>query len=129
MKLFPVRTRDNFVSVLLVLGGLPMVAVFGCHSAQIDATVENRTGAPIELLEVDYPSASFGADKLAAGADFHYRFQVRGTGAVKVQYSESGSHQELEASGPELEERAEGKLEIVLLPGGKAEFRPALEHR
>jgi hypothetical protein len=53
--------------------------------------VENRTGAAIELLEVDYPSASFGADTLASGADFHYRFQVRGSGPVKVQYTEDGS--------------------------------------
>ena len=40
----------------------------GCHSYHVDVTVENRTGGAIQLLEVDYPSASFGADSLAAGA-------------------------------------------------------------
>ncbi len=34
-----------------------------CHSYHIDAAIENRTGADIQLLEVDYPSASFGAAK------------------------------------------------------------------
>jgi hypothetical protein len=105
--------------------GLPLLALgflCGCHSYQIDATVENRTGAAIELLEVDYPSASFGADNLAAGADYHYRFQVRGSGPIKVQYSETGNHRMRQMSGPEVFERQEGDLEIVLLPGGKARF-------
>ena len=106
---------------------LPILAfVCGCHSYHIDATVENRTGAAIDLLEVDYPSASFGADRLAADADYRYRFQVRGSGPIKVQYSDSSSHQQRQMTGPELFERQEGRLEIVLLPGGKAEFHPEL---
>jgi len=98
----------------------------GCHSYRIDATVENRTGTTIELLEVDYPSASFGSDHLAAGAEYHYRFQVRGNGPVKVQYTESASHQVRQTSGPEISELQEGRLEIVLLPGGKVDFYPNL---
>jgi len=101
------------------------LASAGCHSYHIETTVENRTGMAIQLLEVDYPSASFGANNLAAGADFHYRIQVRGTGPVKVQYSSIGGLQE-QISGPELTERQEGGLVIVLLPGGKAEFQPKL---
>jgi hypothetical protein len=111
----------------LLLGtGFTCGFVCGCHSYQIETTVENRTGTAIELLEVDYPSASFGADELAAGADFHYRFQVRGSGPVKVQYSEAGSHRVRQMIGPEVSERQEGRLEIVLLPDGKAEFQPHL---
>lgn len=125
MKLFARRAAAIFRPILLPLLGLPVLsAVCGCHSHQIDATVENRTGAPIELLEVDYPSASFGADKLAAGADFHYRFQVRGGGALKLQYSEN--RQLRQVNGPQLFERQEGQIEIVLLPAGKAEFHPTL---
>ena len=101
--------------------------ITGCHSYHIDATVENRTGAAITLLEVDYPSASFGADRIAAGSDFHYRFQVRGSGAVKVQYTEEPGHAIRQMSGPTLRERQEGRLEILLLPGGKAEFHGALK--
>ena len=79
------------------------------------------------MLEVDYPSASFGADSLAAGSDFHYRFQVRGSGPVKVQYTEQPSRAPQQVSGPTLHERQEGRLQIVLLPGGKAEFHGDLE--
>jgi hypothetical protein len=112
---------------MLLAVGLPIVsALSGCHSYHIETTVENRTGAPIELLEVDYPSASFGADKLAADTTFHYRFQVRGSGPLKVQYTDSATHAIRQTNGPEVHELQEGTLEIVLLPGGKAEFHPAL---
>jgi hypothetical protein len=97
----------------------------GCHSYHIDMTVENRTGGAIQLLEVDYPSASFGADSLAADAVFRYRIQVRGSGPLKVEYTGSDGRQ-VQVGGPALAERQEGQVEIVLLPGGKAEFHPQL---
>lgn len=105
---------------------LPFIcALAGCHSYHVETTVENRTGAAIQLLEVDYPNASFGADSLAAGADFHYRIQIDGSGPVKVQYTAEGGRQ-VQIGGPKLSQRQEGRLEIVLLPGGKAEFHPEL---
>src|ERR1700691_5368344 len=78
-----------------------------CHSYHIDATIENRTGAPIQLLEVDYPSATFGADSLAADGSFHYRFQVRGSGQLKVSYT-AANGQTVQISGPALAERQQG---------------------
>jgi hypothetical protein len=106
--------------------GLAVVVVLaGCHSVHVDIMVENRTEARIRLLELDYPSASFGADSLAAGATFHYRIKVQGGGPVKVQYAtEDGRHPQIQ--GPALNENEEGSLEIVLLPNGKADFMPHL---
>jgi hypothetical protein len=102
-----------------------LMAATACHSYHIDATVENRTGAPVQLLEVDYPSASFGADSLSAGQIFHYRIQLRGSGPLKVQYTGADGRQ-AQIDGPTVVERQEGTLEIVLLPGGKVEFHPHL---
>ncbi len=116
------RVRGGLCVLTLLAGTM---ASSGCHSYHIETTVENRTGAAIQLLEVDYPSASFGADSLASGADFHYRIQIRGTGPVKVQYTGAGDHQE-QIGGPALAERQQGRLVIVILPGGKAEFQPEL---
>lgn len=100
-----------------------LVWAAGCHSYHIDMTIENRTGAAIQLLEVDYPSASFGADKLAAGEIFRYSIQVRGSGPLKVEYTGSDGRP-TQISGPTLVERQEGGIQIVLLPDGKAEFHP-----
>ena len=100
------------------------ITISACHSYHIDATVENRTGAAISVLEVDYPSASFGADTLAADGVFRYSLQTRGSGPVKVQYTIGG--RTVQISGPTLFEKQEGSIEIVLLPDGKAEFHPKL---
>lgn len=108
------------LSLLLCL--LPILA---CHSYHIETTIENRTGAPITLMEVDYPSASFGVDALAAGASYHYRIQTRDSGQITVQYTVSIGHQ-VQVKGPTLYEKQEGSLEIILLPDGKAEFHPSL---
>jgi hypothetical protein len=97
----------------------------GCHSYHIETTVENRTGEVIRLLEVDYPSASFGSDRLAAGAVLHYRIQLRGSGPLQVAYTASDGRQ-VRVDGPVLAEPQEGRLGIVLLAGGKAEFLPQL---
>jgi hypothetical protein len=102
-----------------------LLATTVCHSYHVETTVENRTGEPIQLLEVDYPSASFGADSLPAGALFHYRIQLQGAGPLKVQYTTGNGHQ-AQIEGPTVAERQEGRLQIVLLPGGKAEFYPRL---
>ena len=117
--------RAGFRSPLYAATVLSAFFFSACHSYHIDATIENHTGAPIQLLQVDYPSASFGVDSLAPATDFHYRFQVRGSGQLKVSYT-AANGQTVQISGPTLAERQQGTLEIVLEPGGKAEFHPQL---
>ena len=102
-----------------------MLALAGCHSYHVETTIENHTGGLIRLLEVDYPSASFGVNSLAAGEEYHYRIQLRGSGPIKVQYS-GNDGRKAQVEGPMLFEQQEGRIEIVLLPGGKAEFDPEL---
>jgi hypothetical protein len=100
-------------------------ALSACHSYHIEATIQNRTGGAITLLEVDYPSASFGADSLAAEGVFHYRIQTRDSGPLKVQYTASNGHQ-VQFTGPTLYEKQEGAVEIDLLPDGKTEIHADL---
>lgn len=107
----------------IMLAGL--LTAFGCHSAYVDVSIENRTGATVRLLEVSYPSASFGAGSLAAGATLHNRIQLRGSGAVKLTFT-NGKEQSTEIAGPQLGEKQQGSLQIVLLADGKAEFHPNL---
>src|ERR1017187_5687394 len=115
------KFRAGFLAAIAA----PVFLTFcGCHSYHIETTVENRTGGAIQLLEVDYPSASFGVDKLAAGAEYQYRIQLRGNGPLKVQYTagQGTQTQTIQIEGPTVAERQEGRLGIVLLPGGKADF-------
>jgi len=118
--------RAKFYPIAILL--LVCSAATGCRSYHVGITVENRTGAPIQLVEVDYPSASFGAGSLAPGANLQYQIQVRGTAPIKVQYTGAGGVQK-QVSGPALSEGDEGQLQIILLPDGKAEFTPQLSHR
>jgi len=83
-----------------------------CHSATIAATVSNRSGEPLTLVEIDYPSASFGTQTLAAGQDFHYRFKVIGSGPTTVLWTDS-AHHDRKVSGPALREGDEGKLTVT----------------
>jgi hypothetical protein len=106
--------------------GLVLIGCKTYESHWIDADVENQTGESIHELEIDYPTASFGSNGLAPGAALHYRFQIRGSGPVKVQYLfENG--RPASAQGLNLEEHQQGQLTIRLLPQGKVEFVPKLK--
>jgi hypothetical protein len=105
----------RFIPALALLTSL--IATTGCRSPYVAATVSNRTSHAIDLLEVDYPSASFGTQNLAPGADFHYRFKVLGSGSMKLLYTDS-THQDHKSDGPFLKEGAEGPLAIVITDTG-----------
>jgi hypothetical protein len=102
---------------LRILALLPVLIVAGCHSPYVEATVSNHTSQPLLLLEVDYPSASFGTQSLAPGADFHYRFKVLGSGNMKLTYTDSSRHDQ-KSEGPFLKEGAEGPIAIIVAPDG-----------
>ncbi len=122
----PSRYRSGILAQLLfAIATVPAILLTACHSYHIDTTIVNRTGAPVQLLEVDYPSASFGADVIAAGASFHYRFQARGSGPLKITYTGANDKQ-IQITGPTLDERQQGQLKVILLPQGKAQFLPKL---
>ena len=117
------RNLPKFALPAILLIGLSLFTA--CHSYHIEATVENRTGGTVTLLEVDYPSASFGSDTLAPDGVFHHRIQTRGNGPINVQYT--GPHgRAVQVQGPDIYEQQDGSIQIVLLPNGKAEFHPAL---
>ena len=114
----------GWIAAAMLLPALGLVS--GCHSYQVDTVVQNRSGNDVKLLEVDYPSAGFGTDVLRAGASYHYRFQIRGSGPVKVQYTEAKTLTVRQIVGPDLYEGQEGRLTIALLPQGKADFTAVL---
>jgi hypothetical protein len=87
----------------------------GCHSPFVEATISNHTADPIALIEVDYPSASFGTQTLAPGQDFHYSFKILGDGPTTLLWTDA-AHHDHKASGPALREGQEGQLSIIFNP-------------
>lgn len=97
----------------------------GCHSAFINAHIVNDTGGAVSEVEVDYPSASFGKDRMTAGATYDYRFKVLGSGPVKVEWlNGKGQQQTITAGHLTLSEGDEGALDVVLhMTGAEINFR------
>jgi hypothetical protein len=115
----------KFYGTVLLLG-CGLAGLTGCKSYWIDATVENQTGAAIHELEVEYPTASFGSNGLAAGGAMHYRLQVRGNGPIKVAYT-AADGKTIHLQGPNLAEHEQGQITVRLLAAGKVEYLPKLE--
>ena len=93
----------------------PLVLLGGCRSAFVNATVHNASGQSVSLIEIDYPSASFGVQTLAPAADLHYRFKILGSGPVKIMYTDAQNHEHT-SLGPTLHEGLAGTLEVTISP-------------
>ena len=122
-------TRANLSTRLgAVAASVILLALCGCHSSYVAATVRNASGGPVTLLEVDYPSASFGPGSLADGASFNYRFKILGSGSTKVLWTDA-AHKEHNVAGPELHEGEEGPLLVTLTHAGQATWDSQVHHR
>jgi hypothetical protein len=112
-------------SIRLLAAGFCLISglclMTGCASRYVQATIENHTDAPLRLIEVDYPSASFGTSQLAPHAVFHYRFKVQGSGAVTMSFT-GATGQARNAIGLELAEGEQGSLGISIEPGDRVRW-------
>ncbi len=97
----------------LALAALALVGLTGCHSHYVEADVVNHSGAAVSLVEVDYPSASFGKESLANGAVYHYRFKILGDGPTKILWTDA-QRKDHDVAGPSLQEGQEGSLTVTL---------------
>ena len=104
------------------LGLSASVLLAGCHSKYIQTTVVNASSGPLHVVQVAYPSASFGTQDLLPGQVFHYRFKVIGSGPVKLDFTDARM-QEHQQNGPELHEGDEGQLLIRFPAQDRAEFQ------
>jgi hypothetical protein len=85
----------------------------GCRSAYVEADIVNGSASSVSLVELDYPSASFGTGALAAGQTFHYRFKILGNGGTKILWTDSG-HRDHSVTGPALQEGQQGSLTVTI---------------
>jgi hypothetical protein len=119
------RSLNRYRLSAVFLAGFVCLGVNACRSAFIETTIRNDGDAPLKLVEVDYPSASFGTQALAAHSVYHYRFKVQGSGAIKLSY-EGADSKTSTATGPVLDEGQHGGLLIAIDPAGKVSWTESL---
>jgi len=107
---------------------LPLILLFGCHSSFVEVTIDNQSPTPLRLVEVDYPSASFGAEAIPANSKFNYRFKVQGSGPLKLEFTDAQGKLH-DTDGPQLREGQEGRLIITIDSAGNVSWQPTLTSR
>ncbi len=90
---------------------LLFVFLAGCRAHMVTIKLVNTSAAPLSTIIVDYPSATFGKDKLAPGETFSSPVKLTDDGALKVQFTDAngGNHT---YTGPMLHRNQEGIIEI-----------------
>jgi hypothetical protein len=113
--------RKDYPVVLALLAG---VMLAGCRSRVVDVTIVNH-GPTVHVMEFDYPNASFGANQLAAGAKYSYRFQIQGSGPLSLQY-EDATGKNRAFQGPKVDLGDQGTLVVNIGPSGEVSWNPQL---
>jgi hypothetical protein len=103
---------------------LCLVGLAGCRSRFVEVTIVNQ-GPTLHVMEFDYPSASFGANQLASGAKFHYRFKVQGSGSLSLMYEDSAGKTHT-AAGPKVDLGEQGSLLVNVDPAGAVTWTSSL---
>lgn len=98
---------------VVFLAGIFCCGLTACRSAFVETTIRNDGDSPLRLIEVDYPSASFGTQALAAHAVYHYRFKVQGSGEITLSFAGADGKTRT-STGPALAEGQHGGLTITV---------------
>jgi len=98
---------------------LPRILIFtflvlvGCRSRVVNVQLINTSQKPISIIVVDYPTATFGVDKLEPGATYQYPIKLLGTGPLNIQFTDADGHNHTYA-GPALYKNDEGSVTVQL---------------
>lgn len=94
-----------------------LVALCGCRARVVDINVTNTSPEAVKTVIIDYPSATFGKDKLVSKETFHYSIKPVETGMLKIQYTDVlGSIHTY--TGTPLHKGDRGTIEVNINQGG-----------
>ena len=90
---------------------LLVIVLAGCRAHMVKIKLVNTSASPLSTIIVDYPSATFGKDKLAPGESFSSSVKLTDDGPLKVQFTDAngGNHT---YTGPMLHKSEEGSIDI-----------------
>jgi hypothetical protein len=108
--------------IIIFVMAVAIGTLSGCHSAIVATTISNQSGGALQMIELDYPSASFGVNSLPNGAEYTYRIEVHGSSALHISYLDAagGQHQ---ADGPVLRDGDQGALLIIVGPQAQVSWQ------
>ena len=83
----------------------------GCRAHMVKINLINASAAPLSTIIVDYPTATFGKDKLAPGETFSSTVKFTDDGPLKVQFADAngGNHS---YTGLMLHKSEEGYIDV-----------------
>ena len=96
---------------LLIVVLAAVFAMAGCRSRVIKVNLINTSTEAVKTIIVDYPSATFGKNKLAPGETFSYAIKPLEAGPLKVRFT-GADGREHTYTGPTLGKDDEGEIDL-----------------
>ena len=96
---------------LLIIVLAAVLGMAGCRSRVVKVNLINNGTEKVSTIIVDYPSATFGKDKLAPGETFSYAIKPLETGPLKVRFT-GADGREHTYTGPTLSKNDEGEIDL-----------------
>jgi hypothetical protein len=97
-----------FRSVILLIA---LAAMAGCRAHMVKINLVNTSAGPLSTIIVDYPSATFGKDKLGPSETFSSTVKLTDDGPLKVQFTDANGKNH-SYTGPMLHKSEEGSIDI-----------------
>lgn len=92
---------------------IALTVLVGCRSRVVNVKLINTSQKPLSIIVVDYPTATFGVDKLEPGATYQYPIKLLGTGPLNIQFTDADGHIHT-YTGPSLHKNDEGSVTVQL---------------
>lgn len=92
-------------------------ALAGCRAHVVKVNLKNTSAEPVKTIIVDYPTATFGKDKLAPGETFSYGIKPLETGLIRIQFTDAqGSIHTY--NGSQLHKNDDGSIQVDISQSG-----------
>jgi hypothetical protein len=92
---------------------LLLLTLTACRAHMLSIRLINTSTEPLSIIIVDYPSATFGKDKLAPSETFSSPVKITDNGPLKVQFTDAKGALHT-YTGLKLHPNQEGSIEIRL---------------
>jgi hypothetical protein len=101
------------MKILRLILAFLLLTLAACRAHMLSIRLVNTSTEPLSTIIVDYPSATFGKDKLAPRESFASPVKITDNGPLKVQFTDANGAIHT-YTGLKLHPNQEGSIEIKL---------------